>query len=430
MDQTEYEKARTFEDNVLGMIISDESLLITCIEMGIKPAMFETHKDIISFLMNALSTSTPIDLPVLCKKFPTKSGLLIDLESCYIGSSLDYKGSILQFKLEYQIKTIEGALRWALDEVSNRKPETTDDFDKMLSKIVNSLIVESDKGPEKFSEIASRQRDILVKRIEGKDNTPLLLTGNKALDMALGTYCTHKYISITAPTGIGKSTFALDIATNMAMRGRKIGYFSSEMTNDELFEKDTLMRAGVSPDEYHTPTYIEDAKKDKYLSQQIERIENQQQALSDLPIWVYDASSDIDQILLHAKRLRIIYHIDAVFIDYIQQLEILSYRSPSQRVEIVNQISRKCLQFGRKENIPIFIIAQLTRKHDECKNPLDLIDFIADSSGISKDTTYGLALKENGENRLLYRTKARHGNKMLMDNIAFNSLTGRYTTDY
>jgi hypothetical protein len=94
----------------------------------------------------------------------------------------------------------------------------------------------------------------------------------------------------------------------------------------------------------------------------------------------------------------------------------------------VGRISRKCLRFAREHDLPIFIVAQLNREKPD--DPLDIIDKVGESSGISRDTTYGLALVKKGEYRNLYRTKARHGDRMQLDNVSFNTLTGRYNTDY
>ena len=57
------------------------------------------------------------------------------------------------------------------------------------------------------------------------------------LDKLLGNFQKGRLITVFARSGVGKTTFSLQLASNMVLRGHKIFYGSAEMTRNQVFNK-------------------------------------------------------------------------------------------------------------------------------------------------------------------------------------------------
>lgn len=81
---------------------------------------------------------------------------------------------------------------------------------------------------------------------QGRENPRVVKTGLPSLDKLIGGFEKSELITLGGYSGGGKTTLALNIATNVAKEGRKVVYFSLEMTKAEMHKRLVCSSTGVS----------------------------------------------------------------------------------------------------------------------------------------------------------------------------------------
>lgn len=219
-------------------------------------------------------------------------------------------------------------------------------------------------------------------------------TGFGDLDKALKGGLTRGGLHvIAAPTGIGKTTFALNIAQHVAFNvGKRVDIFSLEMTANEIFLK---MLSALTQ-------YKHDALQDGSLTQA---------QLEDLVTnWLACADKANRRVAIHDQEVITIEAITASLVAYYEALEqdiglvIVDYLQlvkPSERAqnrnEEVARISRELKCLATKINAPVIAISQLNRKHSTEKRDgykFNLSD-LRDSGAIEQDATTILFLNRD-----------------------------------
>lgn len=171
---------------------------------------------------------------------------------------------------------------------------------------------------------------------------------NKILD---GGFRAGQMVVIAARPSIGKTTFSMNVAHHVAKQGKKILFFSLEMSNDQLGKKLAAIDQGVNLSKFAERN---ESDEDRRLLQV--GLEN----ISELPIWVDDnPSQTISQIRAQAKTMNRKHNLDAIYIDYLGLLE--PEDKHDVREQQVAQISKACKRLAKELNLVVFLICQLNR---------------------------------------------------------------------
>jgi replicative DNA helicase len=171
---------------------------------------------------------------------------------------------------------------------------------------------------------------------------------NKILD---GGFRAGQMVVIAARPSIGKTTFSMNIAHHAGYKGKKILFFSLEMSNDQLGKKLAAIDQGVNLSKFAERKETEEDRRQLQTG-----LEN----ISELPIWVDDDSGQtISKIRAQAKTMNRKHNLDAIFIDYLGLLEAEDKRDV--REQQVAQISKACKRLAKELNLVVFLICQLNR---------------------------------------------------------------------
>jgi len=125
-------------------------------------------------------------------------------------------------------------------------------------------------------------------------SAPIVPTGFSDLDGLIGGWRRGEYIIIGGLPGIGKTTFALQIALSQAFDGHEILFVSIEMTDEEMGAKIMKMESNSLPDKIFIGKY----KSQKYLQEMDRVIEDHQ----DLPLKFCFGKSLLSQIISDIER--------------------------------------------------------------------------------------------------------------------------------
>ncbi|OGM15336.1 replicative DNA helicase [Candidatus Woesebacteria bacterium RIFCSPLOWO2_01_FULL_43_11] len=243
--------------------------------------------------------------------------------------------------------------------------------------------------------------DELHKQEEGLRGVP---TGFKDLDDTLAGMQKSNLLILASRPGIGKTSLALNISQNLAVKyKRPVGFFSLEMSKEELVDRLLVAQADIDAWRLKTGKLTED---------DFTKLSNAMGELAEAPLYIDDTPAlSILEMRTKARRLQVEAGIDLLVVDYLQ---LARSRQLENRVQEVSEISQGLKNLARELKIPILAISQLSRAVEQRggqKKP-QLAD-LRESGSIEQDADVVMFLwreeEENTENINLDIAKHRNG---------------------
>lgn len=220
--------------------------------------------------------------------------------------------------------------------------------------------------------------DLFDRRAEEEQDGPrhvVVETGFRVLDqITLGMRGTH-VIVLAARASMGKTALAMDIIRRCTKRGDPAIFFSLEMGGLELVERMLAAESGVSG--YKIRKNELDEIDQQKLMEAAER-------LHTLPLMIDDRSEvTCAQIGAVIRRMKRSHGIKLAVVDYLQLIE--SESGAQTREQEVSQISRRMKKLAKALEIPIVLIAQLSREVEKRQNNRPRLSDLRESGAIEQD---------------------------------------------
>ncbi len=189
-------------------------------------------------------------------------------------------------------------------------------------------------------------------------------------------------IILGARPGMGKTSFALNIARNVAMNTKRtVCFFSLEMTRDQLAQRMLSSEAGIKSEKLRTGEL-----DDKEWA----RLAQAGAALSEANIY-FDESSAITVPQMKAKLRRMKPAPDLVIIDYLGLMK--SAKATENRVQEVSEITRNLKIMAKELKVPVIACAQLSRGTEtKGKSHKPMLSDLRESGSIEQDADIVLFL--------------------------------------
>lgn len=201
-------------------------------------------------------------------------------------------------------------------------------------------------------------------------------TGFKEFDKKSGGLQKSDLVIIAAESSQGKTSLAMSITLNAALRGSKVAVYSMEMRKEQIAARLMSVQSGVPANE------ILYSKLDHI---QFDMIDRGIGTLYDKGIYFDDRStSNIDTILNSIRSLKMKYDIDGVVIDYLQILNV-NMKGASKEQQM-GDVARRLKNIAKDLDIWVMALSQLSRDKD---NPVPSVARLRDSGQINEaaDTT-------------------------------------------
>jgi replicative DNA helicase len=226
-------------------------------------------------------------------------------------------------------------------------------------------------------------------------------TGFRSLDRYLNGLGRGNLIIIAGRPGMGKTTFALNIADNLATQSNlPIAFFSMEMTEDEILEKVISIESVVSGDAI---------KKGNINEQQNSQIELSLKRMEKTPFIINGQSSlTIQEIRDLSRRYIEKFGVKLIVIDYLQLISSPSSKKTENRNQEISAISRGLKIMAKDLDVPVIALSQLSRKTEERKTG-PLLSDLRDSGAIEQDADQVVFVDRDGERSDIIIAKNRHG---------------------
>lgn len=344
------------EQEILGSILVEEKLMKDLID-DVKPNDFynEFHKKIFKAMAYLHHNNEHIDYSNLLARMKYKKELP-ETETDYVLSLSDTVISLsnLSNKVE-TLKELSGKRQiFELGEFLSSDDIQGVSSEQLRSKIESTLDTIKLTSNVEATHV-SEYVDSWFNDLMSEEPAGVMLFGMKMLDNHILLKPKNLGI-IAARPSLGKSAYALYIAVNFALQGKRTLFVSLEMDKSEVMDRMIARLARVE--------YKKISRKETFTNDEIKRIEESKKKVKELPLQIYDTGEfSVDHLFNYAKTLKKDNQIDAVLVDYLQLLE--SNKKSSSENDRVGYISRKLKLIAQELDVPVIALSQLSRASEQ-----------------------------------------------------------------
>lgn len=212
-------------------------------------------------------------------------------------------------------------------------------------------------------------------------------TGLADLDHKLGGLHNSDLLILAARPSMGKTSLAVNVAYNAAkafadsggQQGAQVGFFSLEMSADQLATRILSDESGISGD---------DIRKGNIKETDFRKFVEASQKLSQVPLYIDDTPAlSIGAVRTRARRLKRQHGLGMLVIDYLQLLQGSgSAQSAGNRVLEISEITRGLKAIAKELAIPVIALSQLSRAVEQREDKRPMLSDLRESGSIEQDS--------------------------------------------
>lgn len=278
----------------------------------------------------------------------------------------------------------------------------------------NDLMDMAEKEILSVSQVHSRRdftplKDTLVESFERLDELQRsgddlrgVPTGFADLDKSLAGMQKSNLLILAARPGMGKTALSLNIAQYVSVVAKKkIGFFSLEMSKEELVDRLLVSQADI--DAWRLKT-------GRLSQQDFLKLSDAMGVLADAPLFIDDTPGmSIYEMRTKARRLKMEEDIDLIVMDYLQ---LAHGQNQENRVQEVGEISQGLKNIARELRIPVLALSQLNRAVESRGEKAPQLSDLRESGSIEQDADVVMFLyREDDDVRESMKLKiAKHRN--------------------
>ena len=348
------------EQAVLGALVVEPDL-INEIVLLLRPDYFyiQEHAAIYEILLKMSDLNKPIDFVTLLEEVKA-AGVYRDDEEAkeYLvnlaqtvptsHNAANYAKIVAD---NYYLRSLITASRENINDATGRGAEVREVMDAAENRIYGIL---NDRNRIRLTPIREAM-NVSLKNMEDlsdpekRDEIMGVKTGLSSIDYFINGMRKSDLVFVAGRPGFGKTSLALNIATNVAKAGKGVAYFSLEMSADQLATRVLASESMI------------DSKKmlrGELETEDWQALSNTYGALSKAPIY-FDDTSNITITEMKAK-VRRLKNVGLIIIDYLQLMT--TGRHTDNRANEVQELSRNMKIMARELGVAVLCCAQLNRE--------------------------------------------------------------------
>lgn len=372
------------EQSVLGAILLEPSCLATVLEYLNENCFYlEQHRRLFSVIVAMFGSGKEVDyITVLHEAVAEQIFDSSQSAKVYLAQLMEMVPTTANIESYCQIVQERFYLRSLLrvaDGIVRRIQEQAGDARSLLD-IAEQQIFDIRQGRDangltRINEVIIQTYDQLQKlstNPEGK--YPGYESGFSVLDQLLGGLRKSDLIILAARPAMGKSAFALNIASQCAQKsGKQVAIFSLEMSKEQLVSRMLAAESLVNSHSLQTGTLS---------TEEWVRLASAAEILSKTNIYLDDhASATVAEMKAKLRRLP---DLGLVVIDYLQLMSTGGRRNDN-RVQEISEITRNLKIMAKELNVPVIALSQLGRGPDSRTEHRPMLSDLRDSGSIEQD---------------------------------------------
>ena len=354
-------QALEVERAVLGALMNDRDAYAVVCEILSPESFYEQRNQLIYSAIRDLSLAEkPVDVLTVTDELERQGSLdkvggaiyIADLSNKVASSAnIEYHARIIAHKF------LARQLISFASEIETKAFDGSMDIDDLMQEAEGSLFELSRRNMKKdytqIDPVISNAVEVIQKAAANKDGLTGVPTGYHKLDNITSGWQASDLVIIAGRPAMGKTSFALSMAKNIAADYKvPMAFFSLEMSNVQLVNRlisncceiqgSKILNGQLKPDEW-------------------ERLDKRLNNLIGSPLYVDDTPGlSVFELRTKARRLVRDHGVKIIMIDYLQLMNANGMRF-SSRQEEVSTISRSLKQIAKELDIPILALSQLNR---------------------------------------------------------------------
>ncbi|MEM4248004.1 MAG: replicative DNA helicase [Candidatus Nanoarchaeia archaeon] len=379
-----------FEKAVLGAILVDESCLDEAIERFGSAKVFynPANQKIYDTILSLHNKSVSIDYMTVGKALEDQ-GILEqvggDAYLAEIQSSVATTAHMESWcSTVYEYAVLRELINSCTQAISACY-DTEKEIPQILDEVETSILKARDLGAKQsFKDFKTLVSDAFfyMEQLARKDEEITgISTGFPGFDEKITGMKKGEMIVVAARPSVGKTSFALNIVSNVALRRAErqfsVAIFTMEMTAEQIARRLLCAEAGVSE---------KDILTNGLKGGDFSKLTRAASTLGKVKLYVDPTPSlRVMELRAKARRLKKRFKIDLLVIDYLQLMraDIIS-KSETRQIE-VSLISSGIKSLAKELEIPILVLAQLNRAAEQHRDGIPRLSNLRESGAIEQD---------------------------------------------
>ena len=364
---------------VIGSALLDDALLDDL--AGLQPNDFydPTNAAIFREMLSTHAQGQPIHVAILKKHLGNEGW---EARTAEIAQSVPHAAHAHHYAEIVRQKATLRRLRVVASNLLDDVQAATDTPEAILERseaALSDIRLGSDETEPVSLHDATMQAVTHIDVIQQRGNSAGVLTGLASLDLDQGGLFPGELIILAARPGIGKTSFALQVAHHIAAKSRLVYFASLEMSAVELSTRLACSLSGVSSRLVRTG---------RLTDQDAHRLNDAMAEQSKATLDIHDQAGLTVAEIRRQIRKRKKHGLALAVIDYLQLLTAEDRRLP--REQQIARITKLLKEIAREYEIPILTLCQLNRLADGEENPQ--LSHLRESGAIEQDADMVLFL--------------------------------------
>lgn len=375
------------EMSLLGAILIDDEVLAS-VSDRLKPNDFydKRHATVYDAMFRLYEHHKPIDLLTLSDELTKKDELEIVGGSAYLTELTNYVPTAAHAGA-YADMIAQKAVRRRLIKASTDIAELGFNEEKNIQELLETAEAElfsvSDAGVKQdlvsLEHILTESFDRIEELHRDKGKLRGVKTSYRDFDNLTAGLQKSDLLILAARPAMGKSTFALNLAYNIAAREKQaVLVFSLEMSKEQLVDRMLAEAAGVDAWNIRTGNLSDE---------DFEKLSGAMGEMAEAPIFI-DDTPGLTVLELRTKARREAHNqpLGLIVVDYLQLMSG-SGRGGNEfnRVQEVSEISRGLKLIARELNVPVLALSQLSRSVESRNPQIPQLADLRESGSIEQD---------------------------------------------
>lgn len=372
------------EEAVLGSLLIDADAIIRIATILRSEDFYrEKHGWIYEAILDLHERREPVDLLTVCDELERREQLDEVGGTVFVTSLVNAVPTSIH--AEHYARIIERAatrrrLIDAAGQIAALAYQEADDVGEVVDRAEQLLFGVSERRISRdlvpIKQVLSDYYDRIEYLTRHQGEVIGIPTGFTDIDRLLGGLQRSDMIILAARPSVGKTSLALSMAHNAALKfGQRVAFFSLEMSSEQVVQRLISAETGIDSQKL---------RQGKIADEEWARFMKATSDLSETHLYIDDTPGiSAMELRTKARRLQAEFGIDLVVIDYLQLMR--GDTRSENRVQEISSISRSIKALARELNVPILALSQLSRGVESRTDKRPILSDLRESGALEQD---------------------------------------------